>query len=102
MPSLEQIRKLLRAEPDDPFLLYALAQEHARLHDWPSAVDAYRRCLRADPDYCYAYYHLALALHASNDLPAAKAALTAGLDAARRANDDHAASEIHALLASLD
>jgi tetratricopeptide (TPR) repeat protein len=102
MPSLEQLRQLLRADPDDPFVLYGLAQEYARLERWADAIAHYDRCLAVDPLYCYAYYHKARAQARAGDPSAAAATVRDGLDAARRAGDDHAAAELQALLESLE
>jgi tetratricopeptide (TPR) repeat protein len=102
MPSLDELRRLLRADPADPFVLYAIAQEHAKRREWAPALEFYDRCLAADPAYCYAYFHKARALADSGDPPGALATLRAGLQASRRAGDPHAASEIQALLDELE
>ncbi len=104
MPSLEQLEKLLAADPGDAFLLYGMAQEHAKAGGTAGhskAVDFYDRCLAADPMYCYAYYHKARSLEAMNKRDAALATLKDGLKAAKSAGDSHAASEIAALLDEL-
>ncbi|MFZ4575297.1 MAG: tetratricopeptide repeat protein [Phycisphaerales bacterium] len=97
MPSLEALEKLLRSEPNDPFLLYGVAQEHAKLGAYATAVEFYDRCIAADPNYCYAYYHKAVALEAASDIPAALAAIGQGLTASARAGDHHCAAELKAL-----
>lgn len=102
MPSLDELRRLLQADPADPFVLYGIAQEHAKRREWAQALDFYDRCLAADPDYCYAYFHKARAQADSGDLPAALGTLRAGLQASRRAGDHHAASEIQGLLDELE
>lgn len=102
MPSLETLKKLLAAEPDDPFLLYGLAQEHARLGQHGEAVAAYRRCLEADPAYLYAYYHMARSLDAAGQTAEAVGAAKTGLAAARQAGDQKAASELASLVDELE
>jgi tetratricopeptide (TPR) repeat protein len=101
MPSIEQLEKLLEADPRDPFVLYGLAQEHAKRGDAAQAVALYDRCLAADPAYCYAYFHKAKALQAAGRDTEAIAALRDGVAAARRAGDQHALSEISAYLDEL-
>ncbi len=101
MPSIEQLQKLLAADPTDAFLLYGLAQEHARLGNHAEAVRCYDRCLAADPAYAYAYFHKARAQEAAGDTAAAAATLRAGIAAARAAADSHALSEISAYLDEL-
>lgn len=98
MPSIEQLEKLLAASPNDPFVLYAMAQEHARQGRHQEAVSFYDRCLAADSMYCYAYFHKARSLEALGKEEEARATLTAGVDAARAAGDSHAFSEISGYL----
>lgn len=101
VPSIEQLEKLLAADPRDPFVLYGLAQEHAKRGEHGRAVEFYDRCLAADPAYCYAYFHKARALQAAGNEAEAVATLRAGVNAARRAGDQHALAEISAYLDEL-
>ena len=102
MPSIASLEKLLSKEPNDPFLLYGMAQEHAKLGQYAKAVEFYDRCLAADPKYCYAYYHKAVALEGAGEIPAALAAIAAGLTAAAKAGDAHCAAELRALKNSME
>ncbi len=102
MPSIEQLQKLLAADPADPFVLYGLAQEHAKAGQTDEAVAHYDRCLAADPGYCYAYFHKAKALEDAGRVPEAVATLKAGLAAAKKAGDAHATSEISGYLDMLE
>lgn len=102
MSRLAQLEALLKADPHDPFLLYGLAQEHAKLNDHGRAVEFYDRCLAADPAYGYAYFHKARSQIALSDPAAARATLEAGLRAARASGDSHALSELQGFLDELD
>lgn len=102
MPSLAQLEKMLAAEPNDPFILYGLAQEYAKQKQTAKAVEFYDRCLAADPAYCYAYFHKARALQEAGDVTGAIATVNAGLTAAKKAGDSHAASELSGLLDELE
>lgn len=99
MPSIEQIQRLLAAEPEDTFLLYALAQEQAKGGDLAAAITTYDRVLALDPGHGYAYFHKARAQEQSGDLAGAAATLNLGLQAARAAGDEKAAGEIAGYLA---
>jgi tetratricopeptide (TPR) repeat protein len=101
VPTLEQLRKLLAAEPNDPFTLYAIAQAHASRGEHDQAVEFYDRCIGADAGHVYAYYHKARSLIALDRLDDARAAIQMGLNAARNARDAHACSELEDLLESL-
>jgi Flp pilus assembly protein TadD len=102
MPTLTSLEKLLAADPQDPFLLYGIAQEHAKLGHTDLAVSFYDRCLQADPGYSYAYYHKAVALERAGRMHEARVAAQAGLATAVRVKDAHAASELQSLLESME
>jgi tetratricopeptide (TPR) repeat protein len=98
MPSIEQLERLLAATPEDPFILYALAQEHARLGHHDRAVEFYDRCIAADPAYCYAYFHKARSLQALDRDAQAALSLQSGISAAEKIGDRKALSELSAYL----
>lgn len=100
MPTIEQLSALLAKDPDDTFLLYALAQEHANNHNHDDAVRAYDRVIAIDPNYFYAYYHKARSQQAVDE-PAAADTARQGLNRAQAAGDAKASSELAALLDEL-
>lgn len=101
MPSMQQLEKLLAADPGDPFVLYAMAIELAKQGKHEDAIGYFDRCLAADSLYCYAYFHKARSLEALGRHADLKAALTAGVAAAKEAGDGKALSEISGYLASV-
>jgi tetratricopeptide (TPR) repeat protein len=104
MPSIAQLEKMLAADPRDAFILYGLAQEHAKAggEGHARAVEFYDRCLEVDPEYCYAYFHKARSLLALSRAADAAATVRAGIAAARRAGDGHAESELSGLLDEIE
>jgi tetratricopeptide (TPR) repeat protein len=102
MPSIPDLQRLLEKDPSDPFLLYGLAQEHAKAGDFTRAIAAYDKCLTADPAYCYAYFHKARAQQSAGDLTGAVATVILGQGAARKAGDAHALSELSGLRDELE
>lgn len=98
MPTIDELRRLLAADPDDPFVLYGLAQQHAKAGDHAEAVAFYDRCLASDPAYLYAYFHKAKSLDEIGRREEAADTLREGLDRARAAGDEKAAAEITVLL----
>lgn len=104
MPSIAQLEALLREDPNDAFVLYGLAQEHAKRADGAGeAIAYYDQCLRADPGYCYAYFHKArVQWDQQGDRQGAIATARAGLAAARARGDFKAQSEIQGLLDEWD
>ncbi len=101
MTRIERLEKMLAAEPNDAFVLYGLAQEHARAGEHRRAVEYFDRCLEADPHSHYGYFHRARSLEALGRKDDAAATLRAGLDMARRGRDEKAAREIAAYLDEL-
>jgi tetratricopeptide (TPR) repeat protein len=105
MPSIAQLEKLLTLDERDSFVLYALAQEHAKLGGptgHAKAIEFYDRCLAADPAYCYAYFHKAKSLEALGRSAEAAGTLRLGVHAARNAGDAKAHSEIAAFLNAIE
>lgn len=94
MPRLDQLHKLLAADPSDADVPYMIAQEHARAGEHAMAVEWYDRCLALNPHYHYAYFHKARAQEAADDIPAAIATLREGLTRAKSKQDAKAMNEI--------
>ena len=101
VPTIEQLQRLLEAEPDDAFLLYALAQERAKAGDLDGAVAGYDRVIALDPGHAYAWFHKARAQEQAGAAGDAADTLRAGLQAARAVGDHKAAAEIAAYLGDL-
>jgi hypothetical protein len=103
-PRMDQIEALLRDDPDDPFLRYGLAMEHASGGDDATCVNILRDLIArpaADP-YVPAYLQAGQALVRLDRIPEACDVLRAGIAAAQTAGDAHAQSEMQGLLASIE
>src|SRR5687768_10395408 len=101
MSRLDKLLKMLEAEPNDAFVLYGIAQEHASAERHDEAVAFYDRCLAADAAYLYAYYHKATSQQELGDVTGAQQSLREGLKMARKAGDAKAQSEMQTLLDTL-
>ena len=101
MPTIAQLKALLADAPNDTFLLYGLAIEHAKAGQTDEACTLYDRVIALDPHYCYAYYHKAKALEADDRVDEALQTVRAGAEAAKEANDAQAMNELAALLDEL-
>ena len=99
---IEQLTKILAAEPNDTFCMYGLAIEHARRGETARAVEWFDRTLAVDPNYCYAYFHKAKAQSEAGDTQAAIVTLREGLMQSRACRDLKAAGEIEAFLDELE
>jgi tetratricopeptide (TPR) repeat protein len=98
---LEQLEKLLSAEPDDAFLNFGLAIELAKSGRHEESLARFDRALRADPNYVAAYYHKAKTMADAGDAEGARRVLEAGIAQAASCGEMHAKSEMEELLAGL-
>lgn len=85
---------LLNESPNDSFLLFAIAKEHEGQGDDERALQYYQQLHQADPHYVGLYYHLGKLYERQQKPAQAWKAYSAGMDAARRAGDQHALSEL--------
>ena len=98
---LEKLQRLLAAEPDDPFCLYGIAQEHAKAGAIELAIEWYDRTIAADPGHAYARFHKARLLEGLGRVDEARVELRLGLEAARAAGDAKAMSELAGALEAI-
>ena len=102
MPTIEQLERLREAEPEDTFVLYALAQEQAKQGLHEEAIGSYRACLAIDPDYLYAYFHMARSMEGEDLEDEAIEALREGLRRATALGDAQARNEIGQYLDAIE
>lgn len=107
-PRMGQIEALLADDPDDPFLRYGLAMEHASGGDDGGCVAVLRELIARPPaegPYIPAYLQAGQALVRLDDIAGAAAVLRDGIAAAGgvgTADAMHARSEMQGLLASIE
>jgi thioredoxin-like negative regulator of GroEL len=101
---MEQIEVLLAEDPDDAFLRYGLAMEHASAGDDAACVEILRDLIArtAARPYVPAYLQAGQALVRLDRISEAAEVLRAGIAAARQAGDSHAQGEMEGLLSSLE
>jgi Tfp pilus assembly protein PilF len=98
MGRLEDLEKLLEQDPTNNRLQYMLAMEYLSQGKPGEAAAALRALLDRDPSYVPAYYQAGRACEQADELDAARDFYRRGIEAARRAGDSHAASELQAAL----
>lgn len=101
MPSIEAIRKIIEQAPNDPFPRYGLAMELRRQKLFDDARAAFAELADKHPDYVPQYLMHGQLLVEIGDKGAARQVVERGLAAARKKGDQHAASELSALLGDL-
>lgn len=95
------LEEFLAANPKDAFARYGLAMECANLDDAAAAVENFEKLLAENPNYVAGYFQYGQLLAKLSRTADARRTLSNGIEAARRAGDQHAGSEMEAALAQL-
>lgn len=101
MPSIEQLHKMLQAEPKDAFLRYALAMELAKQNQTADSLKEFEMLLIQHPDYVAGYFMKGRTLAQSGDIESAATTYRKGIDVAKEKGDLHAAGEMSDALEEL-
>lgn len=94
MERIEKLREFLKSNPTDSFLEHALALEYCKLGDDSTARALFEKILAREPTYIGSYYHLAKLLERKGDNEAAIQWYEKGMEAAKKAGDNHALGEL--------
>ncbi|HRG68644.1 MAG: hypothetical protein JNL65_06850 [Saprospiraceae bacterium] len=94
----ERILNLLEANPEDDFLLYALAKEFENEKQMDESILTFQKLLKIHPNYIGAYYHLAKALVSNQKKTEGILVIKDGIERAKALKDLHALSELQSLL----
>ena len=102
-PRMMQIEAMLAEDPDDAFLRYGLAMEHASAGDDAACVDVLRDLIgrTTSTPYIPAYLQAGQALVRLDCISEACEVLREGIEAARKCGDSHAQGEMQGLLDSI-
>ncbi len=101
MDKIAMLNEILTHNPTDAFARYGLAMAYAADGREPDALAEFDRILEQSPDYVPAYQMSAQQLLKIGRTDDARARLKAGLAAADRTSNAHAASEMQAMLDDL-
>ena len=91
---LAKLLEFLKSEPNNPFVLYALATEYNSLNDKEQAFAYYLRLVAEHPNYVGTYYHLGKLYEKNDEKTTAIGIYQQGMLAARQKGDMHAFSEL--------
>jgi tetratricopeptide (TPR) repeat protein len=92
---------LLEQDPNNSFIRYGLALDHANNGDLESAVTEFRKVIANDANYCAAYFHGGQTLEKLGRSGEAAELYRQGIAATERTGDAHTRSELEAALNSL-
>ncbi len=95
------LAEVLTQNPNDAFARYGLAMEYSKTGDLERALEEFGKLLDIHPDYTAGYFMAAQTLVGANRSEEAKRMLVDGISAARRTGNQHAQSEMTAMLDEL-
>jgi len=91
---LEHLKALHAEDPEDDFVLYALAQEYSKLGLLQDSLDHYLLLKGKSPDYVGLYYHLAGLYAEMDESEKALKIYDEGITVANKLKDLHALGEL--------
>ncbi|MAY83756.1 MAG: hypothetical protein CMP59_06435 [Flavobacteriales bacterium] len=98
MSRVEEIKKMLKTDPKDSFLYYALALEYEKEGKSEKAIDTIEELMSDDPDYLGAYYKLGQLYEAKDNLKKARHIYKVGIKLADQQKDNKAKGELEEAL----
>jgi tetratricopeptide (TPR) repeat protein len=91
---LQTLLQFAEENPNDPFIIFALAKEYEKQQDLDTALSQYLQLTREHPDYVGTYYHLGKLYEAKESFSDAFFTYKKGMDVAKAQGDQHALSEL--------
>ena len=95
------LKEFLAQNPNDAFARYGLAMEYRNAGETEAALREFEALLKANPDYTAGYFMAAQTLAAAGRNGEAKNRLREGIASAERTGNQHAKSEMSAMLEEL-
>jgi predicted Zn-dependent protease len=102
MDKLAGLKEILAQDPKNSFARYGFAMELAGRGEIEAALTEFSTLLGSDPNYTAAYFMAAQTLANAGRNPEAIERLKAGIACATRTGNNHALSEMQAMLDELD
>lgn len=102
MSRIEQIREMLRDEPEDAFLIYALALEYEKAGQEQEAISSLVTLQQKQPAYLPVYYKLGKLNEGLGQVQKAITYYKEGIEVARQQNDQKTLGELNEALMFLD
>ncbi len=101
MDRIALLSEILVANPEDTFARYGLAMEYSKAGQIAKALEEYKTLIGKNPDYTPAYFMAAQTLASAGRVEEAKRWLVDGISSACRTGNQHAQSEMTAMLEDL-
>ncbi|HEV2021016.1 MAG TPA: tetratricopeptide repeat protein [Terriglobales bacterium] len=101
MDRIAMLTEVLAQNPSDAFARYGLAMEHSKAGQTEAALEQFQKLLELHPDYTAGYFMAAQTLARAERTDEARKMLADGIASALRTGNQHAQSEMEAMLAEL-
>jgi tetratricopeptide (TPR) repeat protein len=98
---MEQLREMLVAEPNDPFLNYALALEFVNCNELEKAINLLHQIIISSPNYLGSYYQLGKLLEEVGQKEKAMVAYQQGIVIAQKQKNQKTLAELNQALEQL-
>ncbi|MGA3263989.1 MAG: tetratricopeptide repeat protein [Terracidiphilus sp.] len=102
MDKIAGLKEILALDPKNSFARYGMAMELAGRGETEAALREFDTLLANDPEYTAGYFMAAQTLAAAGRTAEAMGRLKAGIGSAARSGNQHALSEMQAMLDELD
>ena len=94
MDRISKLKEFLQNSPNDNFVQHALALEYVKIGEDEEAKAVFENILNKDENYIGSYYHLARLLERNQHREQAIKWYEKGMEAAKKAGENHAWSEL--------
>ena len=101
MDRVSMLKEILERTPQDAIARYGLAMEYSHSGRTEEALREFATLLRDQPDYTAGYFMAAQTLARVDRIPEARQMLVNGIASAQRTGNQHALSEMQAMLDEL-
>ena len=101
MDRIAMLKEILAGNPGDAFARYGLAMEYANSGQTETALAEFSVLLEKSPDYTAGYFMAAQTLAKASRVDEARKMLVDGIASAKRTVNNHALSEMEAMLEEL-
>ena len=102
MDRAAMLAELLTQDPNNVLARYGLAMEYSNTGDFSRSLEEFQKLLAANPDYAAGYFMAAQTLVKAKRTDEAQKMLQDGIAAALRKGDNHARSEMQAMLEEIN
>ncbi|MEE9438040.1 MAG: hypothetical protein V3V14_03500 [Saprospiraceae bacterium] len=99
---IETLKQFLAEDPEDSFIMFALAKEYEKIGTLKAALETYLDLKSMDVNYVGLYYHLGALQIELGDKESALTTYTEGIEIAKKQADFHALSELHTVKTNLE